>query len=208
MQSGQPSCFGKLWDPNNAECRGGNDPSYSNPKTGSARRDICRWYSACSAETNRAKLENAVRNAPPAPPAAQPYAPVQPPHVPMGNVVRPPPAAPPNVGIPVAQTVGPPVPLQTQAMMLQPVQQQQVAYVGGAPYTQPGFAAQPVLVPVNQPMPGAQVPSFLTVPEPSNPDVPMGTRLWRTVYRSMLKAGFVGAANFMDYNPLTPPKGG
>ena len=87
-----------------------------------------------------------------------------------------------------------------------PVQPQQVSYIGSMPYAHPQFAAQPVLVPVNQPMPGAQVPSFLTVPEPMNLEVPMGVRLWRTVYRSMFKAAFVGAANFIDYNPITPSK--
>lgn len=200
MQNGQPSCFGKHWDPNNVECRGGNDPSYSHPKTGSNRRDMCRWYSACAAATNQGRTGQAVNIPVPPPPVPQSA------FVPITNVVRPPSIT----TVPTPTPISPPVPIGSpQLPHAQPTQlapQQHVAYMSGLPYTQPQFASQPILVPVNQPMPGTQVHSFLTVPEPYNPNVPMGTRLWRTVYRSMFKAAFVGAANFIDYNPLTPPR--
>jgi hypothetical protein len=87
----------------------------------------------------------------------------------------------------------------------QPNQQQHVVYVGQAPWTQPQYAGMPVMVPANQPMAGASVASFLTVPEPDNPDVPAMTRFMRTIARSTFKAAFLGAANFIDYSPITPP---
>jgi hypothetical protein len=53
-------------------------------------------------------------------------------------------------------------------------------------------------------MAGSAVPSFLTVPEPENPDVPPMARFMRTIFRSTFKAAFLGAANFLDYSPITP----
>jgi hypothetical protein len=63
-------------------------------------------------------------------------------------------------------------------------------------------------VPMNQPMPGGQVPSFLTVPEPADDDVPMMLRFARTMWRSTCKAAAIGAANFIDFNPIGKPKQG
>jgi hypothetical protein len=87
----------------------------------------------------------------------------------------------------------------TQQPHWQPPVQQQVVSSGGVQYTQPQYAAQPLYVPVNAPMMGAQIPSFLTVPEPYDPDVSYGTRMLRTVTRSMGKAMCISVANFLDY---------
>lgn len=44
-----PSCFGseEHYDPRNAECRGGADPKYTNPQTGSHLRPPCDVFHQC-----------------------------------------------------------------------------------------------------------------------------------------------------------------
>lgn len=207
MSGDYPPCFGKLWDPRNNECKGGNDPSYVNPRTGTNKRDMCRFYSACSGATNQNRLNDATQGPQPPPviPASRlgqkfPAPPPPAPSAPTPGAIPPPPPIPPPA--PQQQTVP-----QAQVMSpQQPMAQQQVTYMGQMPWTQPGYAGQPALVPMNQPMPGAAVPSFLTVPEPVNPDVPFMTRFARTMWRSACKATAIGAANFIDYNPITPEK--
>src|SRR4030067_685264 len=44
----QPSCYGKSWDPNSVECKGGLDPAYTNPEDQTHRRDRCSWFQPCS----------------------------------------------------------------------------------------------------------------------------------------------------------------
>lgn len=78
--------------------------------------------------------------------------------------------------------------------------------MGQVPFTQPQYAHLPAMVPMNQPMLGGAVPSFLTVPEPEDPDVPLMARFARTIFRSTCKAVAIGAANFIDFNPITQPK--
>lgn len=193
-QNGQPTCFGVQWDANAVECRGGLDPNYAHPGNGSNRREMCRWYSQCSAATNNQRIRSAAQVAPP-PPPVQP-----PPLVHPQSLVRPP-----------APTVAPPQP--TTAIVPQPAPQQtrvvhgpppaqQVAYVGSQPYTQPEHAAMPTMVPMNQVMQGANTGSFLMVPEPEDEEVPWSARLWRNTYRAMGKAAFMTLANFIDYNPI------
>lgn len=200
--SGQaPPCYGKHWDPNSRECRGGNDPAYVNPVTGTNKRDICQYYGSCSAATNGARLREMsgvqptpshfqLPQAPPPPQAAPAY------QVPVRQQV--PTAA---FSAPVPQPVQAPV--QSIVVAPNPNQQQHVVYVGQAPWTQPQFAATPLMVPMSQPMQGAAVPSFLTVPEPDNPDVPVMARFARTIFRSTFKAAFLASANFIDYSPIT-----
>ena len=188
-QTGQPSCFGMSWDASSVECRGGNDPCYTHPGNGGNRREMCSWYTACSAATNRAKAVQAAQSAP-RPPAN--YGIVQP-----TNLVR----------LPVVQAPPPPAQIKAPQMTIshQVVPQQvpqQVVQHGGAYCTQPEHAYQPALVPINQPMPGGSIPSFLTVPEPTNPCTPPGVVLARTVLRSVVKAAAMACANFIDYNPI------
>jgi len=51
----KPSCFGKLWDKECAECAGGLDPAYSHPRTGSHIRQVCDYYSSCGARAQLSK---------------------------------------------------------------------------------------------------------------------------------------------------------
>lgn len=203
MQNGQPSCFGKHWDATHPECRGGNDPAYRHPTNGTNRRDQCQWFGACSATTNQQRLAPQPGVAPP--PMQQPQI------VPAQALIqhRPAPIAPvPVPQMPQQQMVHPQMYSQVQMQPMQPVQvqqvpqaQQQVVYAGNVPYTQPPYAVHPSMVPMNQPMPGAATQSFLMVPEPVDPEVSNGRRLMATMMRSMIKAGSLAVANFMDYHP-------
>jgi len=199
--SGQaPPCYGKHWDPSSRECRGGNDPAYVNPVTGTNKRDICQYYGSCSAATNSSRLREMsgvqptpshfqLPQAPPPPQVAPSY------QVPVRQM------APTALSAPVPQ----PVQAPTQAIVVgHSPTQQHVVYVGQSPWTQPQFAATPMMVPMNQPMQGSAVPNFLTVPEPDNQDVPVMTRFARTIFRSTFKAMFLASANFIDYSPITP----
>ena len=200
--AGCPGCYGKHWDANAIECRGGNDPSYQNPGNGTNKRDICAWYQMCCSATNRTRMEEAVRVAPP-PPPPQPMLPTypnqQPVYAPQGY-------APQQGYRPAGPPVMPPAPQQAIIPVTIGPQQygptQQVAYVGSMPYTNPACAHTPLMVPMNMPMQGSQIPSFLTVPEPADPNVSPGLQLWRTVYRNMIKAACAGCAGWIDYNPI------
>jgi hypothetical protein len=197
MANNQPPCYGKLWDPNLADCRGGLDPSYTHPKTGSNRREMCKWYQPCGAAATHSKLHEAAKVAPPPPPRVAPPPPVQAPGqvIPPTALVKAPPAPPP-VGVPPQASV----PMQ----VVHGAPPQHVAHVGAVAYTQPVYAAQPAMVPMNQPLPGAATQSFLMVPEPEDPSVPWGVRMWRNTYRAMGKAGLMTMANFLDYNTIGP----
>jgi hypothetical protein len=202
MANQQPTCYGKLWDPNAVECRGGLDPSYSHPKMGN-RREMCKWYQACSAASTHSKLQQAAKVAPPPPPPQ-----VAPPQVvPATAIVRPPPpAGMPQVMAPQQVQSAVQVP-QAQAVVHGPPPQQQIAHAAGVAYTQPQYAAMPTMVPMNQPMMGSNIPSVLVVPEPPDPSVPLGLRMWREVTRAVGFAACLTAANFITYNPVGRPRG-
>ena len=95
----------------------------------------------------------------------------------------------------------------------QPQPQSQPQYPYAYPQQQgfvpPGMAMMPQMVAQNYQAPGAQMPAYLTVPEP----VVMGShwayRLVHSVLRSMLKASGHTLANFFDYTPMNqwlPPQ--
>jgi len=198
---GAPSCFGDptLWSPNAPECVGGMDPGYTHPQTYSHKRDRCSWYSQCASASAVARLN------------AQPTgiaAPVQPVQV----TVPPPPA--PAQSHPMIQQYGRgPVAQYPMQPMAQQYPQQ---YLPQAPMTMPQqllppWVAQfgPQLVPMTFQQPGAQMPAYLSVPEPVDPDEPWGWRLFREVLRSMFKSSGHTAASFFDHNPwrsyIPPP---
>lgn len=90
------------------------------------------------------------------------------------------------------------------AYMQQPHQQQPMAMVP------PQMAVTPHHVPMNYVMPGAQVPSFLTVPEPIVQGQHWAVRLLYSLGRGCLKASGMVLANFFDHTPVNkwpPPPG-
>ena len=185
MSNQQPSCFGKLWSASAPECRGGNDPSYINQATGTNRREACRWYGQCAETKNNQQVpQNRQGVIPPQALTANrpPPQPVMPSPVPIPNTY-------------MMQAPPPPQPVYAQQMPQQPQQ--------ASPYVHPPQAAQPMMVPVNQPMTGAATQSFLMVPEPVNGGT-YGQRMFRTIFRSMAKAGALAVANHMDYSPMVP----
>lgn len=175
----QPSCFGKSWDPATVECKGGLDPSYSNPRDQTHRRDQCSWFHACSQQTRapapvpppliqpRSLLQSRPDPEPPRP-AAPAYTPPRPPtYTPQAQL---PPAAPHM-----------PAPAQhySYAAPIQPVQH----------YQQP-----PQLY-------GSQIPQYLSVPEPVD-DGPYTHSLGRTILRALCKALGQSFASYIDTNPF------
>ncbi len=221
MQNGQPSCYGQLWDGSNVECAGGADPAYRHPTNGGNRREQCRWFSSCAGATTQGR-QSAGRGVVPPPAFSPPIIPthqlVRHPGVVPPPVIGPPPVPSPPHGAPAFGVPHPqqqpqpqyhqPQPMMVQAPPAPQVQQavaagqQHITYAGPVPYTQPQYAYAPAMVPMNQPMQGAQTQSFVMVPEPLDPDVSTGVRLTRTITRSMFKAAGMAFANFWDYHPM------
>ena len=185
----RPQCFGRpeYWSGSAVECQGGLDPAYTNPRTGSHRRDKCLWFTECATGAVAARMGR-----PMAQPQAQPsqqtsmIVPVQP--IP----VQAPPKAPQSHPMVVQNRQFGGWPLQQQ-----PQQPQAMA---------PPYVAQygPQAVPVPYSQPGTQLPTFLTVPEPVNLDEPWYGRLFREVGRAMLKSLGWTTASFFDNNPWRP----
>ena len=217
----EPTCFGKSWEANHPECAGGLDPAYTNLKDGSNRREKCGWYSACYARMTSPKGPDVqacqlVRpgmtvkfpNVPQAP------APAQAPPSPWQSAVRgvtavatglsnamSAAAAHPSVQVrPPVQAAPQPAP-QVQYQQPQQMQYYQQQQQGWA---HPSIAAVPWAVPMNYPMPGAQIPAYLTVPEPVVDGQHWTQRLGFSILRSMMKATGHTVANFFDHNPITP----
>jgi hypothetical protein len=62
----------------------------------------------------------------------------------------------------------------------------------------------PMAVPMNHAAYGAQMPAYLTVPEPVLQGQHWGKRLAYTLIRSMAKAGGHSTANFFDHMTFNP----
>lgn len=215
-----PQCYGRHWSPTAAECAGGLDPVYESPVTGANKREKCSWFSGCAAATNEKGQMTPKPQVPQLPGGfvrLPVHPPPQPPQLPQHLRPQVPPPPPPHVQHvqPPQQYVQPPhvqqyaqphvqqyvqPPQQPVQPPQQPVQPSQVVYVGNVAYAPVGQASTPHMVPMNTPMTGAQVPSFLTVPEPSGQEYGVG--LAHNLWRSMLKAAFLTAANYIDYNPV------
>lgn len=201
--STQPSCFGKSWDPNHVECKGGLDPAYSNPRTGTKVRDECSWFNSCRQQVQGRPL--------PSPqllpstsllrPSAAPQRPMTPPYSPP----RPTYAAPPtHYSLPTAIQHVPQAPPAPQVQHI-PIPSYQPQYHPPASHHQqpqpqhhqvappnyvPAHLAQlgPAYVPMPYQMPGSQMPQYLTVPEPVTDDTHWMQRLLRELFRSVVKA--------------------
>jgi len=198
------SCYGKDWDGSSSECAGGLDPVYKHPN-GTQRRTRCAAFDNCRAATERQRVQQ--------PQVRAPYFHQPTNVVPSTNLVRPqhsaPPVPPPHPFQPTfthyqTQFQPPPVmpPMMPPTMMAQP---------GNHATWVPPHVAQfgPTYVPAQQQQFGAQMPHYLTVPEPVD-GRPWYIRLIAEITRSMLKAAGHSTASFFDHNPMrhhtTPPQ--
>lgn len=185
---GSPQCFADdlkpnelLWSGAATECAGGHDPAYTNPKDGTHRRERCSWYQRCADTTAaiRTRQHTAPYNAP-----------VQ------------------ALPKPIQQYQQ-----QYQQLGPRPVQQpsypQQAASVVQHPgqYVPPYVAQEgPQVVPAPVQQIGAQMPGYLSVPEPYDAYTPWYKRLVRELIRSLLKATGHTTASFIDHTPFVQHK--
>lgn len=106
----------------------------------------------------------------------------------------------------MAQAPQMPVQVRPGAPQMQPVAPQpQLGYP--TQMAPPAMAGMPYMVPMNFAAYGAQMPAYLTVPEPTLPNQHWGSRLMYTLVRSMMKAAGHSTANFFDhmtFNPYPP----
>lgn len=184
MTEGPPNCYGLHWSPNAVECRGGLDPNYTNA-LGTHRREQCSWYKPCSAKSCATKAQN--KNVVP----------------PQRLVTGPTPQRLPIM--PGRQQVRAPAPLSSvKQQQHQPVQQQ---VYHPQHMAHPYVAHQgPQQVPMQFQAPGAQMPAYLSVPEPYNANVPWWKRLVHELGRSAAKSMGHTGASFFDHMTVTKPK--
>jgi hypothetical protein len=205
----QPSCYGKSWDPDHVECRGGLDPAYEHPRNGTHHRDECSWLRPCGqiVEAERARQRQPMQLIPaqaltrptaaPVPPRL-PQAPVSysPPRAPVQHMPQPTPSYQPQYVPPAPVYAPPPAPAPTQAQQYyQPAPQHMMV----PPYVAQ-FGPQHVYPPYQ--LPGSQMPQYLTVPEPVNEGVHWLTRLGRELFRSIIKAFGHSLSAHADSNPF------
>lgn len=197
-----PNCFGKYWEESNAECCGGLDPLYIDSETDTNKRPPCAWFRSCESAYVMNGQQMSQPLIPPQHLIRQPFvAPApQPPPPPWRSMeatmkamaaVAPVPALP-----PLRPAPPPPVFPQHQAQQVM----QHPTYP--VPLVPPPQAVMPHYVPMNYTMPGAQVPSFLTVPEP--PGQSWKARLIFSLLRGIAKSVGLVLANFFDHTPITP----
>lgn len=201
-----PSCFGShLWSATSAECVGGPDPGYTHPQTMAHTRERCRFYSECATtsarnrtqqvqpQSNFVPVQSLIQRQPTMPAPISPTVGVQPPPRPV--------APPPNLA--------PRPPLQPyQPPTYAPQQQYQQPYYAPQTFTAPPHVAQmgPAQVPLQYQQPGAQMPAYLTMPEPME-DGDSGWRvLVRVLFRSIMKAAGHSMASFFDHTPMKAHK--
>jgi len=189
----KPSCFGSHWDPKSAECRGGADPGYVDPKTGGNMRSQCSFFGPCGIQTQSGKAEALRRQQqqqhlghnpggiispqslvrPDTTRFQQPPQPQQQPQFQQRVYQQAPQVPPPQHMIPAAHAV--------------PVQHEQF---------QQGMYSP---MPVNYAMPG-----YLTVAEHRETSESIFAFAGRSILRSMLKGGAHGLAHLIDTTPLKP----
>ena len=186
----KPPCFGKSWNGGDVVCKGGLDPTYTNPRSKTHKRDQCVFFTQCAHQTNFNRMRG---------------------HIPVEALTRnKQPVA------PRSQTVQPAQPTT------QTVQQNQQVHPGY--YQQPTWNNQqmvppyiasygPQMVPMPYQQPGAQMPGYLTVPEPIDSRVPLWIRFLLNIGRAAVKAIFHTGAHMADhetiikYQPPKPPPG-
>lgn len=193
-------CFGESWSGVDVHCKGGLDPVYQNPRalaemktTGRTnipihQREQCIHYAQCSHQTNFNRMQGFIpaenltkgRAPQPTPPRSQPVGPRR-----MGESIHQDNRTPPRWQ--------PPAPAPTWQ---QPPQQNQHM----APPWVAGYGPQFVPMPFQQP--GAQMPGYLSVPEPIDPKVPFWFRMVLSLFRAGVKAIFHTGAHIIDHEPF------
>jgi hypothetical protein len=163
--------------------------AYLHPTKNTNVRDRCAWFSACASVSAQNKSQQRHQI------------------MPIQNLVRPvmlqgPPK--PAIGHSMIGTR----PQMPQQMPMQMVPMGQQMMMPGAQYpfmVAPYIAQQgPQMVPMMYQQPGAQMPHYLSVPEPINLRESPWKRLGREILRSMLKGASHTGAAFFDSNPWRP----
>lgn len=179
-----PECFGShWWDPKSAECIGGPDPAYSNPKTGSHVRERCTFFSACGAKVQASRAGAQLQQQPTQQPGVTPLSSY---HFPA--VQRP------SVSAGAART--------QVAPMSQPM------FSGGQPYQQQQVPQQMMMQQPQHwhPAPTYQfqhgLPNYLSVPEPRMHGETIWQVLLRELVRGAIKAFGHTLAYFIDTTPM------
>ncbi len=202
-QDPPPECFGVSWNSKDVLCAGGADLTFKDDRTGSHVRPACDFFQACGARVAHMKMEQSrllpvtslVRSSVP-----QQQQPAQ------GTTT--PPAQPPGGMSPAQMQQW--LNDQAKALATQMFQQMQqypqqgrgpAASYNAAPYPQGQFYD-----PRFQPMPvNYQMPAYLTVQETGGSLLGM---LFRTLLRSVFKAGGHSFSSFWDTVPLGRPPNG
>lgn len=193
------TCFGRLWEKGQVECEGGFDLAYAAPHTRSKLRQRCSAYEDCKSKVmwNRQVVptNSLVRPQVPAL-TAPPMIPVPPP-VPLMY------QKPPQYPVPYPQQQAPQPQQYYPQYQQQQYYQQQQQYPVAPPGQVPPWVAQygPQNVPTPYQQPGAQMPAYLTVPEPHDGN-PWWVRLANEILRSIAKAIGHSTASFFDHNPI------
>lgn len=199
----QPSCYGKSWDPNHVECKGGLDPAYENPTDQSHRRDRCTWFGPCSQQMRTPNpplipTRSLLPSRPAMEPPPRPLAPT-PSYQPQTYS---PPRPLPLIPQPPMQTVYPPALPPAQPQYQQPQAQAHYAQMVPPNVAQYG----PQFVPAPYQLPGSQMPQFLSVLEPADDGSSWIGRLGRESARGLIKGLAHSVAAFFDSNPFRKHK--
>jgi hypothetical protein len=194
-----PTCFGKQWDSEAAECAGGRDENYYNPKTNSRVRARCEFFTSCGARVEAEKhqelipVQNLAR--PPFRATPQPS---------FRSPLSSPPVSTPPMGQPLQYPQAPSqATQQLQAQVQQLTQQlQQASNELSARRTSAYQQYYPVQHAAYIPPPQA-MPPYLAVPEPRTRGTSTMGRLGREMLRASMKAAGHQLASFWDVNPLS-----
>lgn len=201
-----PNCFGKHWSSKDVLCAGGADITYVDEKTMSRVRPQCDFYASCGARVAHTSMEQSRL-------------------MPAASLIRSPT---PQAPVPAAtqQQATPPAwmsPAQMQNWMNEQArtlanqmfrEMQQYPQAGRvAAQTQNTTATYPqgggYFDPRFQPMPvNYQMPGYLTVPEQRYEGAGLLGMLFRTLFRSVMKAGGHSFSHFWDTYPMGGPPHG
>ena len=173
-------CFGKHWDENVPQCKGGADPAYVSPE-GSSIRQRCPLFTQCAAATATNQLKRmSVRTEE-----------VKREHVSVTQGAQPTEA---NLA---PRQPAPPAPApQSQAMA--PPQHPTMSMM--TPHPMQGYIS-PHMAPYVQ-APGMGMPGYLSVPEPRVPGQHWGWELFFNVLRSVIKGAAHTTGCYFDHTAI------
>lgn len=201
-----PDCFGKSWNPKDVLCNGGADIMYRDEKTGSRVRPQCDFFSSCGARVAHSSMEQSrllpatslIRSPTPQTPAPPPIQQAATPPSWMSQAQMQ------NWMNEQARTMANQMfrEMQQYPQANRTVAQQQyapAAYPQGGGYFDPRFQPMPV---------NYQMPGYLTTPEPRYEGTSLIGMLFRTLFRSVMKAGGHSFSHFWDTYPMGGPSQG